>query len=91
MNTVLVRQALQKVPSANVLINLVSQRVRQLNFGDGAARKPLIAGLDHLSSADIALHEVIEGKMSFAMPEFIPLERPTQKGRARPHGWARIL
>jgi DNA-directed RNA polymerase subunit omega len=91
MNTVLVTQALQKVPSANVLINLVSQRVRQLNFGVGGTRRPLVAGLDHLSSADLALHEIIEGKMGLTMPEFIPLERPTQRGRARPHGWARIL
>jgi hypothetical protein len=90
MNTTLVSQALQKVPSANVLINLISQRIRQLNFAAGSARRPLIAGFDHLSSADIALLEIIEGKMDFAMPEFIPLERPTQKGRVRPHGWVRI-
>lgn len=91
MNTVLVSQALQKVPSASVLINMVSQRVRQLNLGVGAAHRPLIAGLDHLSSADLALHEIIQGKMGLTMPEFIPLERPTQKGRARPHGWAKVL
>lgn len=91
MNADLVSQALQKVPSASVLINLVSQRVRQLNSGAGADRRPLIAGLDHLSNADLALHEIIEGKMGFTLPEVIPLERPTQKGRARPHGWVRML
>lgn len=88
MNIALVNQALEKVPDAGVLINLVSQRVRQLNFGAGGARRPLIAGLDHLSNTDIALHEIIEGKMAFEMPAVVALERPTQKGRARPQGWA---
>jgi hypothetical protein len=90
MNTALVNQALQKVPNARVLINLVSQRVRQFRSGDGGTSRPLIAGFGHLGGADIALQEIIEGKMAFEMPEFIPLERPTKKGRARPHGWARI-
>jgi DNA-directed RNA polymerase subunit K/omega len=72
------------------LINLVSQRVRQLNSNGHGTYRPLIAGLDHLSGADIALQEIIEGKLEFTMPEFIPLKRPTQNGRARPHGWARI-
>lgn len=90
MNTALVDQALKKVPNASVLVNLVSQRVRQLSFGAGGTRRPLVGGLDHLGAADIALREIIEGKMDFEMPKFAPLERPTQRGRARPHGWARF-
>ncbi len=90
MNSALVNQALKRVSSASVLINLVSQRVRQLHFGADGTRRPLVAGLDHLSAADIALREIIEGKMHFELPEFVPLERPTQRGRARPHGWARF-
>lgn len=90
MNAVLLAQALKIVPSTSVLINLVSQRVRQLNFGAGDTRRPLIHDLDHLSSMDVALHEIIAGKMDFAMPEILPLQRPTGTGRARPAGWARM-
>ncbi len=76
---------MQKAPSANVPINLVSERAGQLELRVGGTRRTLVAGLDHRSSAHLALHEIIEGKMGF------PLEHPTQKRRARSHGWARIL
>ena len=59
MNISLVKQALESVPSANVLINLVSQRVRQLNSG----RSPLIPVRPSMGIADIALTEIIEGKI----------------------------
>jgi len=89
MNAALLNQALETVPNVNVLINLVSQRVRQLN-SSGGSHRPLIAGLDHLCSTDIALHEIIEGKLAFEMPECLPLERWTKTGHGRPQGWARI-
>ena len=89
MNAELVKRALEKVLNPNVLVNLISRRVRQLNSGGGRASRPLIANVANLGAADIALTEIIEGKMGWEMPEIIPLIRPTGKGRKRPQHWAR--
>jgi DNA-directed RNA polymerase subunit K/omega len=90
MNATLVKQALDKVRSANVLINLISQRVRQLNSGSGGGSRRLVTENANLNVADIALREIIEEKMGFEMPEFVALTRPTGKNRRRPQNWARI-
>jgi DNA-directed RNA polymerase subunit omega len=90
MNADLVKQALEKVLNPNVLINLVSRRVRQLSFGGGGRSRPLVAGVANLGAADIALTEIIEGKMGWEIPEFVPLVRPTGKGRNRPKHWAKV-
>jgi DNA-directed RNA polymerase subunit omega len=89
MNAILVKQALEKVVNPNVLVNLVSRRVRQLTAGGGRMSRPLLAGVEHLGAADIALSEIIEGKMGWEIPEFVPLVRPTGKGRKRPQHWAK--
>jgi DNA-directed RNA polymerase subunit omega len=59
MKSDLVEKASEIVPDPLVLINLVSQRVRQLNSG----RSPLIATRPSMGVADIALIEIIEGKI----------------------------
>ena len=87
MNATLVRQASQMIPNANVLVNLVSRRVRQLNSGGGHACRTLLVDRGDLSAADIALTELIEGKMSFEMPEIVPLTRPNGKDMKRPKHW----
>jgi DNA-directed RNA polymerase subunit omega len=89
MNAVLVKKALEKVLNANVLVNLVSRRVRQLNSGGGGSSRPLVADTANLGAADIALREIIEEKMGFDMPEFVTLTRPTGRNRKRPQHWAR--
>ena len=89
MNAELVKRALEKVLNPNVLVNLVSQRVRQLNSGHGGKNRPLIADVGNLGAADIALTEIAEGKMGFEMPDLIALIRPTGKGRKRPQHWAK--
>ena len=89
MNADLVKKALAIVINPNVLVNLVSRRVRQLNSGGGRASRPLLADVGHLGAADIALSEIIEGKMGWEMPEIIVLTRPTGKGRKRPQHWTR--
>ncbi len=89
MNAALVKKALEKVLNANILVNLVSRRVRQLNAGGGGASRPLVADIANLGAADIALREIIEDKMGFEMPEFVALTRPTGKNRKRPQHWAR--
>ena len=87
MNAALVRQALEIIPNANILVNLVSRRVRQLNGGVGNASRSLLADTGNLSAADIALSELIEGKMSFELPEIVPLTRHGGKTKHRPKGW----
>ncbi|MBK1882766.1 DNA-directed RNA polymerase subunit omega [Luteolibacter pohnpeiensis] len=59
MKSDLVEKASDIVPDPLVLVNLVSQRVRQLNSG----RSPLIPTRPSMGVADIALTEIIEGKI----------------------------
>ena len=89
MNATLVKKALEKVLNPNILVNLVSQRVRQLNNGGGSRGRPLVADIANLSAADIALCEIIEDKMAWEMPEILELTRPTGKNRRRPQHWTR--
>ena len=59
MRTELIEKASEVVEDIPLLINMVSQRVRQLNNG----RSPLITVVERLGAADIALTEIIEGKI----------------------------
>lgn len=56
-----IKDALKAVNDPNILINVVSRRVKQLKRGN----RPLVESLEKLSPEDIALREVIEGKISF--------------------------
>ena len=76
------KQALAKVGNPNVLVNLISRRVRQLTSGGGNSR-PLIDQPGTLGAADIALLEIIEDKMGFEMPELVELVRPVAKKRKK--------
>ena len=58
-----IRQALAKIQDPNVLINVVSRRVKQLKRGN----RPLVESLEKLTSEDIALREIIEGKISYEL------------------------
>jgi DNA-directed RNA polymerase subunit omega len=64
VNSEYVKQALAKVGNPNVLVNLISRRVRQLTSGGGSSR-PLIDQAATMGAADVALLEIIEGKMDF--------------------------
>jgi DNA-directed RNA polymerase subunit omega len=83
LNAELTRKALEKVGNPNVLVNLVSRRVRQLNSGSGAMSRPLVAEVGNLGAADIALMEIIEEKIGFEMPEVTELTRPVGKKRKK--------
>jgi DNA-directed RNA polymerase subunit omega len=89
MNAELVKKALEKVVNANVLVNLVSRRVRQLNAAGGSLSRPLIADVGNLGAADIALREIVEGKMGFEMPDIEVLIRPNGKSRKKSQPRAR--
>jgi DNA-directed RNA polymerase subunit omega len=83
LNAELTKKALEKVGNPNVLVNMISRRVRQLNSGGGAASRPLVADTGTLGAADIALREIIEEKMAFEMPELVELTRPVAKKRKK--------
>ena len=84
MNAELTKKALAKVGNPNVLVNLISRRVRQLTSGSGGLSRPLVEAGNY-GAADLALLEIIEDKIGFDMPELVPLVRPTNKKRKRPH------
>ena len=83
MNAELAKKALEKVGNPNVLVNLISRRVRQLNAGGGGMGRPLLTNPGSLGAADIALREIIEEKIGWEMPEIAVLERPKQKKRKK--------
>ena len=60
MNQELLEKARTRIPSAPVLVNMVSKRVKQLNAGMRPYVKPLSQDEDKL---DIALREIGEGKL----------------------------
>ncbi len=69
MNSEICKKALEKVGNPNVLVNLISRRVRQLTGAGGGGGRPLIAETAGLGAADIALLELVEGKMDFTLAE----------------------
>lgn len=83
MNPELIQEALKKVGNINTLINLISRRVRQLNAGGGGISRPLVANTADLGEADIALREVIEGKIGWEMPVLAEWSRPVVKRRRK--------
>ena len=83
MNAELCKRAVEKVGNPNVLVNIVSRRVRQLNSGGGGMSRPLIADAGTLGMADIALREILEDKIGWDMPEVVALTRPVNKKRKK--------
>ncbi len=58
-------EAQKVITDPNILINVVSRRAKQLKFGN----KPLVESLERLQPEDIALREIIEGKISYELYE----------------------
>jgi DNA-directed RNA polymerase subunit omega len=71
--------ALKIINDPNILVNVVSLRVKQLRRGNRA----LVESLEKLSAEDTALREIAEGKISYelATPEELARRYPPQ---ARP-------
>ena len=61
MRSELVNRALVKVTSPQILINVISKRVRQLGLG----YRPMISVSPRMTFMDVALHEVADGKLSY--------------------------
>ncbi|HVY69008.1 MAG TPA: DNA-directed RNA polymerase subunit omega [Verrucomicrobiae bacterium] len=79
MKAEIVKKALEKVGNPNVLVNLVSRRVRQLNTGGGGNR-PLLMDTTGLGMGDIAMVEIIEDKMAWEAA-LVPDNNPAPKGK----------
>ena len=61
MTTQLLQEAAQVIPNQQLLINVVSKRVRQLGLG----HRPMVETTPRMSLTDIALKEIIAGKLTF--------------------------
>ncbi|MGO8676990.1 MAG: DNA-directed RNA polymerase subunit omega [Limisphaerales bacterium] len=83
MNSELAKKALEKVGNPNVLVNLISRRVRQLTAGAGALSRPLVSDPGNLGAADLALREIIEDKIGFEMPDVADWAPPPGKKRKK--------
>ena len=79
MNADLCNQAKELIGNPNVLINIVSTRVRQLN--NGGARPLIDSPL--LGAADLALTELLEGKMDYELTDPISSEIITAKSKGK--------
>ena len=66
MRSDLIEKASKVIPETPLLINMVSQRVRQLNQGRAAL---VNTGGTRMGVADIALMEIIEGKVTADLEE----------------------
>ena len=75
MNADLCNQAEELIGNPNVLVNIVSTRVRQLN--NGGARPLIDSPL--LGAADLALTELLEEKMDYELTDSISNEILTAK------------
>lgn len=61
MTSTLLEEAQRLIPSTPLLVNLVSKRVRQLTQG----HRPMVEFGVRMGHADIALKEIIEGKLTY--------------------------
>jgi DNA-directed RNA polymerase subunit omega len=83
LNSEYVKLAMAKVGNPNVLVNIISRRVRQLT-GGGSAGRPLIEQGPGMGAADVALVELIEDKMDFEISSATEEEaQPAPKKRRR--------
>ena len=73
MTTQLLQEAAQVIPNQQLLINVVSRRVRQLGLG----HRPLVEATPRSSLTDIALREIIAGKLTY---ELDPETKPANDG-----------
>jgi DNA-directed RNA polymerase subunit omega len=61
MKSHLVQAASEVIPNQQILVNMVSRRVRQLCLG----HRPLVEFVPGLGHADVALSEIAAGKLAF--------------------------
>ena len=57
------KNAQKVIEDPNILVNVVSMRVKQLRRGS----RPLVESLEKLSAEDTALREIAEGKITYQL------------------------
>ena len=77
MRSELVHRALAKVANPQILINVVSKRVRQLGLG----YRPMIAVSPRMTFMDVALHEIADGKLGYEVIGGGASEAPAKPAR----------
>ena len=82
MNSELCRKALEKVGNPNILVNLISKRVRQLNSAGGTGSRPLV-DTANMGAGDVALAELVYDKMDWEPIAPPPEELSAPKKRKR--------
>ncbi len=68
MTSQLLDDAFKVIPSQQVLVNVVSKRVRQLTQG----HRPMVEVGVRMGFSDIALTEIIQGKLTYELPSTAP-------------------
>lgn len=68
MTSQLLDDAFKVIPSQQILVNVVSKRVRQLTAG----HRPLVEVGPRMGFSDIALTEIIQGKLTYELPPVAP-------------------
>jgi len=88
MNAQLLKAASEVVHNQQILVNIVSRRVRQLTLG----HRPLVEFAPVMGHADIALTEIANGKLAFestfgqngdAPPQVVPFPAITAGKKAK--------
>jgi DNA-directed RNA polymerase subunit omega len=64
MSSHLLEEACKVIPNQQLLVNVVSKRVRQLTAG----HRPMCEVGPRMGFSDIALTEIIEGKLKYELP-----------------------
>lgn len=67
------QSALKVIDDPNILVNVVSQRVKQLKRGSRA----MVESLEKLSAEDTALREIAEGKITYTLATREELAQPS--------------
>jgi DNA-directed RNA polymerase subunit omega len=68
MTSQLLEDASKVITSQQLLVNVVSKRVRQLTAG----HRPLVEVGPRMGYSDIALTEIIQGKLTYELPSATP-------------------
>jgi DNA-directed RNA polymerase subunit omega len=66
-----IANARRVIDDPNILINVVSRRVKQLRRGS----RPLVSSLEKLALEDVALREIAEGMITYTLPTTAELAR----------------